>query len=94
MMVFVIGQIIPSIILYPICLNYSSEAKGKISAMIQGGKLFLCAISLQITSYTYQGSFQNIGVTIMAVVTVVIITLWMVIQYWQKYRSSQCLPNQ
>ena len=87
MMVFVVGQIIPSTILYPICLNYYSEAKGQISAMIQGGKLLFCAISLQITGYYYQGSFQNIGITIMAVVTIVIITLWMVLQYWYKYEE-------
>jgi DHA1 family bicyclomycin/chloramphenicol resistance-like MFS transporter len=36
---FVIGQIIPSNILYPLYLNLMPEAKGRLTALIQGGRL-------------------------------------------------------
>jgi DHA1 family bicyclomycin/chloramphenicol resistance-like MFS transporter len=79
-LVFVIGQIIPSTILYPLCLQYMPAAKGRISALIQGGRLFFAALGLQITSYFYQGSFQNIGIIIMICILIVIITLFFVIK--------------
>lgn len=58
---FILGQIIPSTILYPISLNLIPQAKGKVSASIQGFKLILSAISVQIAGYFYVGTFQNIG---------------------------------
>ncbi len=38
MLVFVIAQIIPSTLLYPLCVNYMPHAKGRVSAIIQGGR--------------------------------------------------------
>lgn len=60
-LIFVIGQIIPSTILYPLCLNFMPQAKGRVSALIQGGRLIFAAIGLEVAGYFYQGSFQNIG---------------------------------
>ena len=40
------------------------QAKGRVSAIIQGGRLIFAALSLQIAGYFYQGSFQNIGIII------------------------------
>ncbi len=34
-----IGQIVPTTILYPACLNVKPEAKGRVSALLQGGPL-------------------------------------------------------
>ena len=80
MIVFVIGQIAPSIILYPICLDIMPEAKGRVSAIIQGGRLMLSALSLQIVGYSYQHSFRNIGIILSIFVALSIITLLQVIQ--------------
>lgn len=73
-LVFVIGQIIPSVILYSICLNFIPHAKGRVSAMIQGARLVLTAITLQIAGYFYDGSFQNIGIIICVIILMAIIT--------------------
>jgi len=77
---FVIGQIIPSTILYPLCLNFISDAKGRISALITGGRLVLCALSLQFAGFIYQGSFQHIGMIILPFILLSVVTLFKVIR--------------
>lgn len=77
---FVIGQILPTTILYPLCLNYIPEAKGRVSALIQGGRLLFSALSLQLAGYFYQGSFQNIGIIISGFIVLAIVTLFFVIK--------------
>lgn len=76
---FIIGQIIPSNILYPICINFIPHAKARVSALIQGGRLVLTSIGLQIAGYFYVGSFQNIGIILISVIMLGIITLYFVI---------------
>lgn len=71
---FIISQIIPSNLLVPLCLNVIPEAKGKVSAILQGGRLLFAALSLQITGYFYQGTFRPIGIIIFLVILMVIIT--------------------
>ncbi len=75
-----IGQVIPSTILYPLCLNFIPQAKGRISSIIQGGRLIFAAIGLQMAGYFYQGSFQNIGIVISIFVCIAIISLFFVIK--------------
>jgi MFS transporter, DHA1 family, multidrug resistance protein len=77
---FVIGQIIPSTILYPLCLNFMPEAKGRVSALIQGARLIFSALFLQIAGYFYQGTFLNIGIIISCFIFVGIITLFNIIK--------------
>ena len=76
---FIIGQIIPSNILYPLCLNFIPHAKARVSAIIQGGRLILTSIGLQIAGYFYVGSFQNIGIILISFILVGVITLFYVI---------------
>ncbi len=83
---FVIGQIIPTTILYPLCLNYIPEAKGRISAILQGGRLVFSAICLQIAGYFYRGSFQEIGVLILIFIFFTIVTLIYVMKHQGDYR--------
>ncbi|KTD53467.1 major facilitator superfamily (MFS) transporter [Legionella santicrucis] len=85
---FIVGQIIPSTILYPLCLHYKPEAKGQVSAMIQGGRLILCAITLQIAGFYYRGSFQNIGIIIIAVISLVVFTLILLLNKWKQFENS------
>lgn len=71
---FVIGQIIPSIVLYPLCLNFMPQAKARVSAIMQEGRLIFSALSLQIAGYFYQGSFRNVGIIISGFLLMVVIT--------------------
>ncbi len=59
---FIIAQIIPGTLLYPLCLNFIPEAKGRVSAVLQGGRLIFCALSLQLAGFYYNGTFQNRGI--------------------------------
>lgn len=77
---FIIGQIIPSTILYPLSFNVMPQAKGRISALIQGGRLIFAAIGLQIAGYFYQGTFRNIGIIISSFICIAIIILYFVIK--------------
>ncbi|MCX7123224.1 MAG: MFS transporter [Gammaproteobacteria bacterium] len=77
---FVISQIMPSTQLYPLCLNFMPQAKAKVSAMIQGGRLIFTALSLQIASCFYEGSFHNIGIIICAVIFMAIVTHFFVLR--------------
>jgi DHA1 family bicyclomycin/chloramphenicol resistance-like MFS transporter len=77
---FCIGQIIPTTVLYPVCLNYMPQAKGRVSAIIQGGRLVLAALGLQVAGYFYQGTFQNIGMIIIFFIFLAAITLLFVLK--------------
>lgn len=75
---FIISQIIPSVILYPLALNYLPNAKAKVSAVIQGARLVLTAIGVQIAALLYQGSFQSVGLVLITFIMVAVITLFLV----------------
>lgn len=77
---FIIGQVIPSTLLYPLCLNFMPEAKGRVSAIIQGGRLIFSALGLQIAGYFYQGTFRNIGIIICLFILLTVNTLFFVIK--------------
>jgi DHA1 family bicyclomycin/chloramphenicol resistance-like MFS transporter len=85
LMPFIIGQIVPATILYPVCLNYKPEAKGQVSALIQAGRLVVCALTLQIAGFYYQGSFQSIGIIMLIIMSLAVVTLGMVIKNWDFY---------
>jgi DHA1 family bicyclomycin/chloramphenicol resistance-like MFS transporter len=77
---FIIAQVIPSTILYPLSLNFMPQAKGRVSALIQGGRLIFAALGLQIAGYFYQGSFRNIGIILISFILIAVITLFFVIR--------------
>jgi len=77
---FIIGQIIPATILFPICINYMPQAKGRVSAVIQTGRLVLSGIGLQVAGYYYTGSFQGIGMIIIVFILLSIISLLYVLK--------------
>lgn len=76
---FVIGQIIPSVIIYPLSLNYIPDAKGRISALIQAARLILSAIGLQIAGYYYGGTFQNIAIILIVFIFIALISTYLVL---------------
>lgn len=89
MLLFVIAQIIPTTILYPLTLNFMPQAKGRVSAVIQGGRLIFAALSLQIAGYVYQGSFQQIGIIITSFIVVAALTLFGVTRHRELMASEK-----
>lgn len=77
---FIIGHIIPSNLLYPICLDLMPHAKGSITAILQGGRLIFASISLQIAGYFYDGTFRNVGIIISCFIFITIILMFFVIK--------------
>jgi len=73
MLIFVIAQIIPSAILWPLCLNFIPEAKAKIAGLQQAGRLIFSALALQIAGYFYHGSFKETGAIIALFIFLIII---------------------
>ena len=78
-LIFVIGSIAPSTILYPILLEMMPRAKGRVSALMQGGRLIFAALGLQLAGYFYQGSFRNVALIIIAFISLSTIMLFRVI---------------
>jgi len=79
-LLFITGGIIPSAILQPLCLNFMPQAKGRVSAILQGGRLVLSALCLQLAGYFYQGSFRNIGLMIGGFIFLTILTLFFILK--------------
>ncbi|MFA5959107.1 MAG: MFS transporter [Tatlockia sp.] len=90
---FVIAQIIPSTILYPLCLNFMPKAKGRVSAMIVGSCLILCALSLQLAGFVYRGSFQHIGMIILPFILMSVFTLFKVIKNEEVMNYGKVQPE-
>lgn len=87
---FIIGGIIPGTILFPLCLNLMPKSKGRINAILQGGRLIFSALCLQIAGYFYVGSFRSVGIIIGIFILLIIITLFFVI----KNREIMELPRE
>lgn len=80
LLLFVIGQIIPSTLIYPICLNFMPQAKGRVSGLVNGSGLILQSIGLQLAGFYYSGSFRNVGIIIALFILMTIISLFFTIQ--------------
>lgn len=76
---FVISQIAPGNILYPICLELMPNAKARITAIQQGGRLILASVCLQIAGHFYQGTFTNIGIMLCSFILLGVIFLFYII---------------
>lgn len=87
---FIMAGIIPSVILQPLCLNFMPQAKGRVSAILQGGRLIFASICLQLAGYWYNGTFQTIGAIITSFIQLTLITLVFVIQN----RELMNFPNE
>jgi DHA1 family bicyclomycin/chloramphenicol resistance-like MFS transporter len=70
------GIILPSMMLYPLCVNFLPEAKGRVSAMLQALRLLLTAIGLELAGYFYGGSYRTIGLVILGLTAVAALTLF------------------
>lgn len=87
MILFVIAQIIPGAILTPLALNFKPNAKARVSALLQAGRLLLSAFSIQTAGLFYTGHFRPIGIIIGIYLFSTIILLTVVI------RNKQLMSN-
>ncbi len=86
---FVIGQIIPGNILYPLYLNLMPDAKGRLTALIQGGRLIFASIGLQVAGLFYDGSFRNIGFIVSSVILMGIFVMVYIIRQWNLINDAK-----
>ena len=77
---FTIGSIIPDIVLYPIALDFMSQAKGRVSALMKCMLLIITGFGLEFTGYCHQGSFRDIGIIISFFIIIGVFTLFLVIK--------------
>lgn len=77
---FSMAIVIPVTVIYPLCLAHMPNAKGRVSAVMQGTRLVITAFALQVAGYFYMGSFQNIGIIVTSVFFLGIVTLFMIIK--------------
>ncbi len=77
---FIVGQVVPTTVLFPFALNYIPEAKGRTSAMIQAGRLILSSVGLQLAGHYYTGSFQNVGLILIVTIGMTAYMLYIVMQ--------------
>lgn len=75
LLLFVIGQIVPSSVVYPICLNRMPAAKGRVAAIIQAGRLLFSSLALQLAGLMYTGSLYNVGLILTTAIFLAICSL-------------------
>jgi len=75
-----LSAVIPSAIIYPMCLNFMPEAKGKVSAVSRAMLLCASALGLEIAGHYYVGSFRNIGIIMLISMIVCVITMIYIIR--------------
>lgn len=72
-LVFVVGEIIPSAVLYPLCLTIMPDAKAKLTALMQGVRLLMTSLGLQLAGYFYNGTFRDTGLMICVLIIATIV---------------------
>lgn len=80
--IFVIGQIIPSNILYPLYINLMPNAKARLTAIAQGSRLIISSLGLQIASWFYDGTFLSIGITAGIFILIAFVMKYFVLRQW------------
>ncbi len=78
-----VGTILSVNILWPLSLQALPDAKGRISAVSVSSRLILTAISLQIVSFFYDGTFLAMGI---AMCLFTIVGLWTCMKLIYEYR--------
>lgn len=81
---FVIGQIVPSNVLFPLYLDLIPEAKGRLTALVQSAKLIFASLGLQTAGYFYDGSFFNIGMILGSFILMGSVVMVFVMRRWRE----------
>lgn len=80
MLVITVGEIIPSVIVYPLCLTLMPDAKAKVTALMFGVRLTMASVSLQWLGYFYDGTFRNTGMMICVFMLAAIVMQYILIK--------------
>ncbi|MCS5711934.1 MFS transporter [Candidatus Berkiella aquae] len=88
LLLFVLAQIVPSTIIYPLCLNFMPHAKGKVSGLVNASSLILQSIGLQLAGFYYAGSFRHVGFIIAFFIAMISISLFLVSKNRELMRFS------
>lgn len=80
-MVISVANVFPINILWPLSLESIKNAKGRIAAVHVSSRLIITAISVQIVSYFYNGSFIQLGV---AMCITLLIGIWTCYKLFQQ----------
>ncbi len=89
MLPYIIGTIIPCMMIYPLCLHLIPKIKGRIAGLIQGSRLIFSALGLELAGYFYTGSFRNIGIIVSGSFLIAVITLLIVVRDKELMKISQ-----
>ena len=81
-MPFIISQIIPGNILYPLYLQLRPESKGRLTSLIQGGRLIFSSIGLQIAAFFYDNSFLSVGIILATLILMGVFVMFIVLKHW------------
>lgn len=84
---FIIAQIIPGTILYPMSLHILPEAKGRVAAVISAGGYIVSAIGLQIAGYFYEGSFLSLGLILIGFIVIALLLLCGVVRQLRAFST-------
>ncbi len=79
--IIAVANVFPINILWPLSLEAVKNAKGRISAVFVSSRLIITAISIQIVSYFYNGSFIQLGI---AMCVTLLIGLWTCYKLFQQ----------
>lgn len=85
------AEIVPSILFYPVCLNYLPAAKAKVAALMNAFRLLGAALMLEITGYFYNGTFFSTGLVMVLMIGAVV--LWGFNNQFGQYASGSQLEE-
>lgn len=89
LLLFTLGQIVPTAIIFPICLNYLPHAKSRVSGLVGASCLILQSIGLQTAGWLYDGNFTNIAWILAFFLLLIIVTLFALLRNHEIMHFSQ-----
>jgi DHA1 family bicyclomycin/chloramphenicol resistance-like MFS transporter len=75
-----VGIILPINILWPLMLEAIPEGKGRLAAVAVSSRLIVTALSLQVASFFYDGTFRSVGIAM---------GLFIGLAFWAGYKLFQ-----
>jgi len=75
-----IGIILPINILWPLMLEVIPDGKGRLAAIAVASRLIVTALSLQVASFFYDGTFRSLGMAM---------GIFMALTFWSGYKLFQ-----
>jgi DHA1 family bicyclomycin/chloramphenicol resistance-like MFS transporter len=83
MLIECVAMVFPINVLYPRVLAMIEGGSGKISALINSGRLILSALGMQVVGHFYQHNFASVGWVMAAAMTLGLVCLWRLSQNYR-----------